>query len=904
LALAERLQALVRDRDVAAVSIALVSAATPSERASPLCAERLARVHQLVNEFQSDPAGPLAFRFAHQAELRAGLVISVTRGLRGLQAAGRGQDLRQAPLTESGIAEVRAITLVDVACVFDLSAMAQAALHLACYLLEQAVADRRRDDYLVARRLSDLYLASPMAEGSERVSLFAAHLYFAKEAPILSTDDRDEREMLVRWLASRIEALRAEAPIPDALVDLLDDTQRAVSADQRGPIVGRSVETEARRFQRAYLATGVPDHIEDLTQILRLPEADETPRKRAERLNELGNAYEMLGRFEGRTDALEAAMMAHRDALEGAVPGPLTTQIRADSAAAYLGWMIAEGQDVMQGIGVLRQLLPAPDDAREAESAVRPGCAHATLASIELIAASAFPVDPGPLVAAATASRVALLHLDPARVDEVDLAELARAAAQALADARGGGTPAEDACARLAEAISTGDAWGVPTFLANLAATEIIARHPAARPAFQQALLAADETSAVVRMIAEIRIADGDLLSGPTTRLRVLSLLARAHGLASEIGDLSQLAAVWHEGAASLVEAGELGLAAAICELACAPVPLANPQPDANTSMSRVVLVGGRDVTFVLARPAGGTWAKIANGAPLDRHSLAASNAVLSEAPHAFAWRSLLEAGLASADALLGDDNDPWSATMIVTAPIGVTATPLTGRSGVTEVRVLGAVAPPLLTTLDATLTTPSRAVVVAACGRGQELSAMAPLQRDIEAVALCGAVPHVMREMTDWASVKILQAAQIVHCCGAFVTDDQAIGLRTWDGGGFHLERTGLPLLDSPLLVTVLGAVGDHAAASAPEVVDRGAAALLASGARHVIASAWPVRATPADLFSAALYDALGHRQPVPTAFAAGIEAIREYKVDGWQPYRAKHWWAGISLYAATPRF
>jgi hypothetical protein len=888
-ALAERIQAVVRDHGVAAAAMALTGGAKAEEVSSRAHSERITWVGRLLGAFGRDPTGVVPLRFARQADIRGALVISITRGLRVIPAALREPGLSRSPLTQAGLAEARAVMPFDVACVFDLGVLTETALHVSLFLLDLAVLEKRRDDFVVASRLSNVYLSSPHRTLGGESALLAGHLHFAIEAPILSAEDQEARVAHVASLASMLNLLGRRAQIPDELGDLLADARRTAAAGVTSIQTGRSATAEADRFYRSYNATGESERLEDLIAILRFPDGQETPERQAERLIRLAGVHDLLGRAGGDGTAFLAASRVLKEAWELTQPGTrLGNQIAANAAAARLGWMVTNGDDLSPYIPNLRLLLPDPEDAEEAKRAT-PGVAHGTRAAIELLAAVASPDGQEALDAARAAGDLALRHLEPDQEPSIELAEVVLSAAAVLADARAGRVPASAACDRLVTAIVSALPWSVPVYVAHRVVLELIALHPRARPVLRHALLRGERTPAVVELAAEVALAEGDLFASPEAREHILALIAEAHELAAEHSDLGQLSRIrtlWHEAAAHLVEAGDLPAAVALCETAVTSSPPFAPllAPADAADRTRLVVVSGRARTHALGRAAGGRWARLGSGTPR----------MLAEQIDPFVWRSQLRASLAAFDELI-DGQASWFGDVLATAPPEAATTPLAGRVDATPVRVLGRVDRATIEALGRPLSRSPRVVVLAPENGEPPTDHTA----DIEAVARCGAFPRLLGEGRS-AAIGAIRSAEIVHCCGAFEIPDEVIALRITSTEGLNLERGGFRMFESAHLVTVLGAGGRFDHPDALTVTERGVAALVAGGARHVIASALPVYAVPAALFTAELYAALGTGAPVVAAHAAGLAAIHEHRVGGWHPYRDERWWAGITLHAA----
>jgi hypothetical protein len=146
-------------------------------------------------------------------------------------------------------------------------------------------------------------------------------------------------------------------------------------------------------------------------------------------------------------------------------------------------------------------------------------------------------------------------------------------------------------------------------------------------------------------------------------------------------------------------------------------------------------------------------------------------------------------------------------------------------------------------------------------------------------------------------------QRADVVHYAGHLAPlgpDDTALMLA--DGSSLTLAAIReAKLVDIKLVVLMCCYASAASSPGAGTQIHHLAGAFLEAGAQAVIAPLWPAFDHPALLFTRALYESLGRRCDVSTAFREGVNKVRHFRMGDATPYAHPLFWAGITLIAGA---
>ena len=353
------LKALAATHAREAVTALLHASFTLEDVKDPVAQARMQRIGALASAFGADPDGALAFRYAEQADVRGAAVCHLVSNLHRIRFAADDPVLSQKSLTAAELAEVRAVTVEDVECVFDLDAMAICAQRLALFLIEQARRDHRYDDFRTALRIEHLYLSGSRTEPAGLIELAGALLDYILHQPALSPSEAAERVRQTAKAGRMVAMARASGPVPAHVEALLERasalTPEALPASTRP----RHYEAESARLRAAYQATGNADYLADLIWALDPSSPYETDEQQAIRLSQLGGAYYARGFLRDDPGDFTTAMTKQFTAatLVGA-EHPVAAEHAEDGAASYLAYLLAKNEPICSHLDSLRACLP------------------------------------------------------------------------------------------------------------------------------------------------------------------------------------------------------------------------------------------------------------------------------------------------------------------------------------------------------------------------------------------------------------------------------------------------------------------------------------------------------------------------------------------------------------------
>jgi hypothetical protein len=855
------------------------------------------------------------------------------------------------PITRAELAEVRAITLEDVECVFDFGTMEECAKALALFLLGRAREEGRFDDYRLASKIASLHVNGGPADTAGAVEITLQFLEYLLHSPALSAIDAAERVEQVTRLSDFLERAIDPALRLPALVELLAEAEgiTAESFEINASVVGYG---EARdRLDASFRATRNPAYLEDLLLLCSAERPDETQRERAGRLNDLAVYINERGRAFHRPGELELAVQVQHAACDLIDPADASWRRFRTNAAVYRVATIETRMELVSSyLEDLRADLPALPYETSMRHVSGIGAAYLARALVELMAATE-PGDSHPdalsnAVESATAAET-LITANEGQGNAHD-ARAVLTCATVLKLAREQAELTDEQTASLIELLSNPrlaeSAYGAAVGVTR----ELIDTHPVLRPSLKKAIQAAHARTStqwgerllptynlltllvsLIRLGGEAGGSEESADEAIATAWRLLSvafnLAVMGEGRSSSTGPLAAATRDSREIALQFVSSGRYEHAATLAQIASSmlatqAVALAEGTDDVVVRLadymsaarcSCLVILTGANETALLIRHPGEPWSLASKGPSTWLRRFADIDWLLSEDGAFFELKKWVTETVPVLAELVGDalaDLQARALAPVLCLPTGILmAYPLAAVSWVRpEVRLPLVLVPGLLTdgTADAvTEPTPDGPCVVVLAG-APTLSGEGSVNvaRDIALIRATGLSLSIVESAAGDEWLNQSRYADILHYSGHMVPmgpDDTALVFD--DGSAVPLAGLRSVDLRRTRVVTLISCFSAFGPSDAAEQVEHAAGAFLEAGASTVVACLWPVVDRPAALFIRAFYDSVGAGASIADAFAVGVEAIRWYRLGDIAPYDHPVYWAGFTLFAGA---